>query len=90
MLSTSIATLVRSLSSGLLEYFSCRSVDTWKPRAWVSCTISIASSRQLKHRCQGGSPWLPGEEIPVSHGSYFWYAHNEGLLAPNNSNIVSV
>ncbi|KAI0806924.1 agmatinase [Fomes fomentarius] len=33
------------------------------------------------------SPWLPGEEIPVSHGSYFWYAHKEGLLAPNNSNI---
>jgi len=32
-------------------------------------------------------PWLPGEEIPVSHGSYFWYAANEGLLAPNNSNI---
>ncbi|KAJ3557917.1 hypothetical protein NM688_g1211 [Phlebia brevispora] len=33
------------------------------------------------------SPWLPGEEIPVTHGSYFWYAHKEGLLAPNNSNI---
>ncbi|THG98722.1 hypothetical protein EW026_g3525 [Hermanssonia centrifuga] len=33
------------------------------------------------------SPWLPGEEIPVTHGSYFWYAHNEGLLASNNSNI---
>lgn len=33
------------------------------------------------------SPWLPDEEIPVTHGSYFWYAHNEGLLAPNNSNI---
>ncbi|KAI0713472.1 Arginase/deacetylase [Earliella scabrosa] len=32
-------------------------------------------------------PWLPGEEIPVSHGSYFWYAHKEGLLAPNNANI---
>ncbi|EMD34414.1 hypothetical protein CERSUDRAFT_97674 [Gelatoporia subvermispora B] len=32
-------------------------------------------------------PWLPDEEIPVSHGSYFWYAANEGLLAPNNSNI---
>lgn len=32
-------------------------------------------------------PWLPGEEIPVTHGSYFWYAANEGLLAPNNSNI---
>ncbi|PCH38435.1 agmatinase [Wolfiporia cocos MD-104 SS10] len=35
----------------------------------------------------GDSPWLPGEEIPVTHGSYFWYAHNEGLLAANNSNI---
>jgi len=33
------------------------------------------------------SPWYPGEEIPVSHGSYFWYAHNEGLLAPDNKNI---
>ncbi|KDQ51550.1 hypothetical protein JAAARDRAFT_163488 [Jaapia argillacea MUCL 33604] len=32
-------------------------------------------------------PWLPDEEIPVTHGSYFWYAHNEGLLAPNTSNI---
>ncbi|KAI0648294.1 Arginase/deacetylase [Trametes meyenii] len=34
-----------------------------------------------------GGPWLPGEEIPVSHGSYFWYAYKEGLLAPNNANI---
>ncbi|EPQ54906.1 Arginase/deacetylase [Gloeophyllum trabeum ATCC 11539] len=32
-------------------------------------------------------PWLPGEEIPVTHGSYFYYAYKEGLLAPNNSNI---
>ncbi|KZO93892.1 Arginase/deacetylase [Calocera viscosa TUFC12733] len=32
-------------------------------------------------------PWLPGEEVPVTHGSYFWYAAQEGLLAPNNSNI---
>jgi len=40
-----------------------------------------------KPRAWGDSPWLPGEEVPVSHGSYFWYAHNEGLLAPNNSNI---
>ncbi|TFY59921.1 hypothetical protein EVJ58_g5471 [Rhodofomes roseus] len=40
-----------------------------------------------KPRAWGGSPWLPDEEVPVSHGSYFWYAHNEGLLAPNNSNI---
>ncbi|EPQ54015.1 Arginase/deacetylase [Gloeophyllum trabeum ATCC 11539] len=32
-------------------------------------------------------PWLPGEEIPVTHGSYFYYAHKEGLLAPNNANI---
>ena len=29
------------------------------------------------------------QEIPVSHGSYFYYAWQEGLLAPNNSNIVS-
>ncbi|KAH8102945.1 agmatinase [Cristinia sonorae] len=34
-----------------------------------------------------GGPWLPDEEIPVSHGSYFYYAHKEGLLAPNNANI---
>ncbi|KAL6307975.1 Arginase/deacetylase [Sparassis latifolia] len=34
-----------------------------------------------------GSPWLPGEEMPVNHGSYFWYAHNESLLAPDNANI---
>ncbi|KAH9890635.1 Arginase/deacetylase [Cubamyces lactineus] len=34
-----------------------------------------------------GGPWLPDEEIPVSHGSYFWYAYKEGLLAPNNANI---
>ncbi|KAI0956782.1 hypothetical protein AcW1_005380 [Taiwanofungus camphoratus] len=40
-----------------------------------------------KPRQMEGSPWLPGEEIPVTHGSYFWYAHNEGLLAPNNANI---
>ncbi|TFK53432.1 Arginase/deacetylase [Heliocybe sulcata] len=32
-------------------------------------------------------PWLPGEEVPVTHGTYFYYAHEEGLLAPNNSNI---
>ncbi|KZT58700.1 Arginase/deacetylase [Calocera cornea HHB12733] len=34
-----------------------------------------------------GGPWLPGEEVPVTHGSYFWYAAQEGLLAPNNTNI---
>ncbi|KAI9056927.1 Arginase/deacetylase [Trametes sanguinea] len=34
-----------------------------------------------------GGPWLPDEEIPVSHGSYFWYAYKEGLLAPDNANI---
>ena len=28
------------------------------------------------------------QEIPVTHGSYFYYAHKEGLLAANNSNIV--
>ncbi|TCD70577.1 hypothetical protein EIP91_002607 [Steccherinum ochraceum] len=32
-------------------------------------------------------PWLPDEEVPVSHGSYFYYAYKEGLLAANNSNI---
>ncbi|KAH9915809.1 agmatinase [Epithele typhae] len=41
-----------------------------------------------KPRPSKGGPWLPDEEIPVSHGSYFWYAFNEGLLAPNNSNIL--
>jgi agmatinase len=33
-------------------------------------------------------PWLPDEEIPVTHGSYFWYAAKEGLLATNQANIV--
>lgn len=28
------------------------------------------------------------QEIPVNHGSYFWYAAQEGLLAPNQTNIV--
>ncbi|GJE87914.1 agmatinase [Phanerochaete sordida] len=46
-------------------------LDTWKPNAWND----------------PDSPWLPGEEVPVSHGSYFWYAAQEGLLAPNQSNI---
>ncbi|KAI0774804.1 agmatinase [Trametes elegans] len=32
-------------------------------------------------------PWLPGEEVPVTHGSYFYYAHKEGLLAPDHGNI---
>ncbi len=36
------------------------------------------------------SPWLPGEEQPVGHGSYFYYAHKEGLLAADNANIVSL
>ncbi|KAL4253947.1 arginase family protein [Abortiporus biennis] len=40
-----------------------------------------------KPRSMDDSPWLPGEEIPVTHGSYFYYAYQEGLLAPNNSNI---
>ncbi|CCM05037.1 uncharacterized protein FIBRA_07239 [Fibroporia radiculosa] len=40
-----------------------------------------------KPRAWEEGPWLPGEEVPVTHGSYFWYAHNEGLLAANNSNI---
>ncbi|OSX64827.1 hypothetical protein POSPLADRAFT_1134059 [Postia placenta MAD-698-R-SB12] len=48
-------------------------LDTWKPRAWISSACHL-----IQHRSQ---------EIPVTHGSYFWYAHNEGLLAPNNSNI---
>lgn len=34
------------------------------------------------------SPWLPGEDMPVGHGSYFYYAGEEGLLAPDNANIV--
>ncbi|KAI0753258.1 Arginase/deacetylase [Daedaleopsis nitida] len=38
-------------------------------------------------RKQPDSPWLPGEEMPVGHGSYFYFAHQEGLLAPNNANI---
>lgn len=33
------------------------------------------------------SPWLPDEELPVTHDNYFWHAHEEGLLAPNHSNI---
>lgn len=32
------------------------------------------------------SPW--SGDMPVSHGNYFYYAYKEGLLAPNNSNIV--
>ncbi|KZT07488.1 agmatinase [Laetiporus sulphureus 93-53] len=38
------------------------------------------------HKLPGG-PWLPGEEIPVTHDNYFWHAHKEGLLAANHSNI---
>ncbi|TBU59851.1 Arginase/deacetylase [Dichomitus squalens] len=34
-----------------------------------------------------GGPWLPDEVVPVGHGSYFYYAHKEGLLAPDNANI---
>ncbi|EIN09870.1 agmatinase [Punctularia strigosozonata HHB-11173 SS5] len=34
-----------------------------------------------------GGPWLPDEEVPITHGSYFWYASQEGLLAANHSNI---
>ena len=30
------------------------------------------------------------QTIPVSHGSYFYYAWKEGLLASNNANIVSL
>ena len=30
------------------------------------------------------------QEIPVSHGSYFWYAHKEGLLAADHANIVRI
>ncbi|KAK7689088.1 hypothetical protein QCA50_007779 [Cerrena zonata] len=40
-----------------------------------------------KPRPAEDSPWLPGEEMPVSHGNYFYYAHKEGLLGPDNSNI---
>ncbi|KIJ36279.1 hypothetical protein M422DRAFT_179696, partial [Sphaerobolus stellatus SS14] len=31
-------------------------------------------------------PWLPDEDPPVTHGSYFWYAAQEGLMI-NGSNI---
>ncbi|KIJ36541.1 hypothetical protein M422DRAFT_179332 [Sphaerobolus stellatus SS14] len=31
-------------------------------------------------------PRLPGEDIPVNHATYFWFAHKEGLLA-NDTNI---
>ena len=44
---------------------------------------------QYHEYVQADGPWLPDEEIPVSHGSYFYYAAKEGLLAPNNANIVS-
>ncbi|KAH9938305.1 Arginase/deacetylase [Fomitopsis serialis] len=48
----------------------------------------LKSCEQIQEpRSMPNSPWYPGEEIPVSHGSYFWYAHNEGLLAPDNKNI---
>ncbi|KAI0831720.1 Arginase/deacetylase [Trametes gibbosa] len=40
-----------------------------------------------KPKPMAGGPWLPDEEIPVSHGSYFWYAWKEGLLAADNANI---
>lgn len=40
-----------------------------------------------KPREMPDGPWLPGEEMPVSHGNYFWYAHKEGLLGLNNTNI---
>lgn len=49
-------------------------------------SVYIAISNSL----QENSPWLPGEVVPVTHGSYFWYAHNESLLAPNNANIVNL
>lgn len=37
---------------------------------------------------QDHAPRLPGEVRPVNHGTYFWFAHKEGLLA-NDTNIVS-
>ncbi|KAI0956780.1 hypothetical protein AcW1_005378 [Taiwanofungus camphoratus] len=37
-------------------------------------------------RIEGG-PWLPDEELPITHDNYFWHAFNEGLIAPNSSNI---
>jgi len=40
-----------------------------------------------KPRSWEGTPYPDGEEIPVNHGSYFWYAAQEGLLASNHSNI---
>jgi agmatinase len=29
------------------------------------------------------------EDVSINHGSYFWHAAREGLLAPNQANIVS-
>ncbi|TFK48846.1 Arginase/deacetylase [Heliocybe sulcata] len=51
-------------------------LDTWKPRS-----IGLTQAQS--------GPKLPDEEIPgaINHGSYFYWAYKEGLLAPNNSNI---
>ncbi|KZT18034.1 Arginase/deacetylase [Neolentinus lepideus HHB14362 ss-1] len=49
--------------------------------------IHFDSHLDTRKPSTASGPWLPGEEIPVTHGSYFYYAHKEGLLAPNNANI---
>ncbi|TFY61649.1 hypothetical protein EVJ58_g4383 [Rhodofomes roseus] len=58
-------------------------IDTKKPGS-----MPLASGRG-KYRLisRAGTFLQEPKEIPVSHGSYFWYAHNEGLLAPDNKNI---
>ncbi|EKM55971.1 uncharacterized protein PHACADRAFT_256966 [Phanerochaete carnosa HHB-10118-sp] len=71
-------TITLPLLRGVAEVYGPVSVihfdshlDTWKPRTWDG----------------PDNPWLPDEEIPVSHGSYFYYAYQEGLMAANQSNI---
>lgn len=61
--------------------------DTWKPqqpKVRIRDIIFRGKMRDI-HTLQDG-PW--SGSMPVSHGNYFYYAYKEGLLAPNNSNIV--
>ncbi|KAF8588319.1 hypothetical protein K439DRAFT_1613585 [Ramaria rubella] len=51
--------------------------------------LSALSKSWLRYLapCQADpEPQFLGKRIPVIHGTYFWFAHNEGLLA-NNTNI---
>ncbi|CDO68871.1 hypothetical protein BN946_scf185000.g14 [Trametes cinnabarina] len=69
---------------------SSTSTATWV--RWECLNFELYKATDLaldtwKPKQTTGGPWLPDEEIPVSHGSYFWYAYKEGLLAPNNANI---